>query len=103
MRRPAEASRANVFQYSHSSKSAQSEREAALKLCKCILSWREGEPRLAPTVARLCAAAQQRVARRAYPLTAPKVMPRIRYFCANKAKTIIGTIITTLMAAIGPH
>ncbi len=50
MRHPAEASRANVFQYSHSSKSAQSEREAALKLRKCILSWREAEPRLAPTV-----------------------------------------------------
>ena len=38
-----------------------------------------------------------------YPFTAPKVMPRIRYFWANKAKIIIGTIITTLMAAIGPH
>ena len=37
------------------------------------------------------------------PLTAPKVIPRIKYFCANKAKMIIGTIITTLMAAIGPH
>ena len=32
-------------------------------------------------------------------MTAPKVMPRIKYFCANKAKTIMGRIITTLIAA----